>query len=160
MKWYISYFYQVRNLDSKVIPMSTAIWDPKWYHNFKGNSFTFRDKKGVLNGLRCEKLMPTEVYDASSDCPSDGAKSCMHKSEAGWCNYLTKYYNYLKGLDFDDFRRSTEELCKDIDEDCEGVCLLVHEAFDNPCSEREPLLKWFEENGIELIQFGKKDNNK
>ena len=33
MKIRISYFYQVRNFKPNMIPMSTAISDPAWFHD-------------------------------------------------------------------------------------------------------------------------------
>ena len=41
MKVRISYFYQIRNFKSNMIPMSTCISDPKWYHDFKGKNHLF-----------------------------------------------------------------------------------------------------------------------
>ena len=42
-----SYFYQIRNFKPNMIPLSTALWDPKWFHKNKGHSFQFKDKNGV-----------------------------------------------------------------------------------------------------------------
>jgi len=33
MKVRISYFYQIRNFKTNMIPMSTALSDPAWYHD-------------------------------------------------------------------------------------------------------------------------------
>ena len=35
MKIYISYFYAVRFFKPYQIPMSTAVWDPKWWRGVK-----------------------------------------------------------------------------------------------------------------------------
>ncbi len=58
MKLYTSYFYQVRFFRPNMVPLSTAIWDPKWYHDGKDHAYTFIDKNGVINGIRCEALHP------------------------------------------------------------------------------------------------------
>jgi len=42
-----------------MIPFSTAVWDPAWYHDFKrDHNYTYIDKNGVLNGLRIPFLKP------------------------------------------------------------------------------------------------------
>ena len=52
-----SYFYQIRNFTRNMIPISTAVWDPAWYHNFtKDYSHLFYDSRNILNGLRLEKI--------------------------------------------------------------------------------------------------------
>ena len=63
MNVYISYFYNVRFFPTNLIPVSTAVWDPKWYHNFKTNDFIFKDKRGVVNGIRVEVLSPHKISD-------------------------------------------------------------------------------------------------
>ena len=57
MKVAISYFAQLRNFKPNMIPVSTAAFDPKWYHDYKGPKQVFYDKKGVINGARCELLV-------------------------------------------------------------------------------------------------------
>ena len=64
MAIYISYFYNVRFLKPDQVPVSTAVWDPKWFHDFKGQSHKFFDKRGVLNGLRAESLHPDHTCDS------------------------------------------------------------------------------------------------
>ena len=58
MKFYTSYFYQIRNFTPNMIPLSTACGDPLWFHKGMDNSYTFFDKNGVINGLRAEMLHP------------------------------------------------------------------------------------------------------
>ena len=36
MKIMTSYFYAIRFFKPNMIPISTAKWDPKWYHQNKG----------------------------------------------------------------------------------------------------------------------------
>ena len=52
MKVLITYFYNIRFLKQNQIPVSTAMWDPKWYHDFKDKDYIFKDKNGVYNGDR------------------------------------------------------------------------------------------------------------
>ena len=58
MKFYTSYFYQIRNFTPNMIPLSTACGDPLWFHKGMDNGYTFFDKNGVINGLRAEMLHP------------------------------------------------------------------------------------------------------
>ena len=57
MKIRISYFYQIRNFKPNMIPMSTAISDPSWFHDWKDSSYIFTDKRGILNGLRLKPII-------------------------------------------------------------------------------------------------------
>lgn len=156
MDWYISYFYQIRFMNKTMVPVSTATWDPKWFHQNNGNNFVFRDKNDVINGLRCVWLNPSTIYDEHSDC---GSNACNKMADGNWCNFLLKYYDYLNTLDFNGLIQMMETHCKKLQPDCESICLIVHETFDNPCSERVPLIRWFREHGIELKPFMKVKNS-
>lgn len=61
------------------------------------------------------------------------------------------YHVQLKHLDFEDVVSKLEELAKVFGGDT--IVLLVHEAPDNPCSEREMLIKWFKDNNYELKEY-------
>ena len=53
IKVYTSYFYQIRNMRPGDLAFSTALGDPKWFHDFTNDKqYKFIDKRGVLNGLR------------------------------------------------------------------------------------------------------------
>ena len=150
--WYISYFYHIRNMPPTMIPISTAMWDPGWFHNNKGNDYLFKVKNGVINGIRCNGLNPHAVYVAGEDCPSGGRKECKLWI-TGDCKFLPKYKEYLESLNFKEVINKLESACRRLNPNCTAICLLVYEAFDNPCSEREPLIEWFNENGKELKLF-------
>ena len=57
INFYISYFYQIRNMKPNMLPVSTAMWDPKWFHNGKSEEWRYMDKNGVINGVRMIDLM-------------------------------------------------------------------------------------------------------
>ena len=57
MKLAISYFYQIRNFPKNYIPMSTCLSDPAWYHNNQGENYIYKDKRGILNGLRLQPII-------------------------------------------------------------------------------------------------------
>jgi len=157
MKYYITYFYNVRFLKPYQIPFSTAIWDPKWWHEGKGYSHYFKDKNNVYNGLRIEPLHPEPGNEECTNCWSD--------HDPSRCTFMQKYRAQLAGLDFQQITWYLETTAKNIkakegfSEEPE-IVLLVYEKPDNPCSERQPLIEWFSKNGVALEEFKKpeKDN--
>ena len=63
MQIFLSYFYAVRFFRPYMIPFSTAMWDPKWYHEGQNQNHIFIDKNGVINGLRADPLVPDKHCD-------------------------------------------------------------------------------------------------
>lgn len=140
MNIYISYFYKIRFMNNNIIPVSTAIWDPKWYHENKGNSYIF--SSNTILGLRAEELNPSAIYDSHSDC----SRTCGKNPDS--CEFLMKYYDYLNTLSYDEVIDHLYEFSKISQsilhtEHNPDVCLIVHETPDNKCSERGPLQSWF-----------------
>ena len=66
MKFALGYFYQVRFFTPNMIPVSTALGDPKWYHQNKGQQFTFLDKNknSLLDRSVAVYVMEAEIKDA------------------------------------------------------------------------------------------------
>lgn len=153
MKVFTSYFYQVRYFEPYVIPMSTAVWDPKWYHNFKGHGHVFIDKNGVINGLRLNMLVP----GAACDGECYGRENCSIKDPAA-CNFLKHYREQLDSIDFRKFIITLEayslRVLDKVKEDREPyAAILFHEAPTNPCSERVVVQQWFKDNGYPIEEF-------
>ncbi len=150
MKVRISYFYQIRHFKKNMIPMSTCISDPKWYHDFKGSQHTFKDKRGILNGLR---LLPIIVQGSLGACGCP----CEEKDPSK-CLFLRSYKFELQLIDFDKMLRGMEAFCKryceqeNIAEEPVAV-LIVYETPDNPCSERQGLIDLFTSHGIECKEL-------
>jgi hypothetical protein len=158
MKIYITYFYNIRFLKENQLPFSTAVWDPKWFHKGKGPNFTYEDKRGVINGLRVEVLNPSRIEN-DKECigciESNGAD--RHPES---CGFIKHYKSYLDSLDFnqviEDLERRAKDLMVEHQKDGEPeIVLIVHEATNNPCSERGPLKKWFSEHGVDLVEWTK-----
>lgn len=149
----ISYFYHVRFFKPYMIPISTAVFDPKWYHDFKGQQHVFIDKNGVINGLRIDPLRPP------SECENlcRGREGCSTRNPVT-CEFMQKYSQHLNSLNFDDFLVELHQHCMllkqklKLDRDPLAV-LLVHEKYDNPCSERIALIEWFEVNGLNVREL-------
>ena len=145
---YISYFYQIRFFSNTIIPVSTAIWDPKWYHDGKGQNHLFLDKNNVINGLRFSMLSPKGIYNVDTDCH----KGCTQNPNT--CSFMRKYGEWLNALDFDDTIKLLNDLIDSIPVNYKfDICLMVHEAPDNKCSERVVLQQWFKNNGQELPEW-------
>jgi len=150
MKLRISYFYQIRNFKRNMIPMSTAISDPAWYHDFKDSNHIFTDKRGILNGLR---LRPIIVQGGHGEiqCPCE-SKDAEH------CPLAKDYAAALEKIDLNKMMKGIEDFCLDycktnnIKEEPIAV-LIVYEAPNNPCSERYSLLEYFNKHGIECKEL-------
>lgn len=149
MKIRVSYFYQIRNFTRNMIPMSTAMFDPKWYHDFKGKYYLFKDKRGILNGLRYEYII---VQDKCPHlCPCE-------KRQPDSCAFLRAYREELEKLDFNQVMENLSSFCaiyareEGLDDEPIAV-LIVHEAPNNPCSERRVLIDYFNAHGVECKEL-------
>lgn len=150
MKLRLSYFYQIRNFKPNMIPMSTAMHDPAWYHDFKDQDHIFTDKRGILNGLR---LRPVIVQDQNGEhqCPCE-------TRDASQCPLAESYKFALEMIDFPKMMKGINDFCTDycirnkIKEEPIAV-LIVYEAPNNPCSERYPLIEYFNRHGIECKEL-------
>lgn len=152
MKFYTSYFYQLRFFPPNAIPLSTAYRDPKWYFNFQKQGHVWKDKRGVYNGLRADPLMPGEQCEGLCY----GPEGCDAKPN--YCRFLQRYKQQLDELDFAEIVGRAERLAKKI-QNKEGfteepkIIFLFHETPTNPCSERWAVQKWFQEHGIEVSEW-------
>lgn len=151
-KVYITYFYNIRFFKDNMIPVSTAVWDPKWFHNNGTDTDIFIDENGIYNGIRCKELSPYKIAEHSC------GKEC--NQTAPDCSFLKAYRDYIYSLDF---KKVYGHLCdlsiklknsKKLNYEPD-VCLMVHEKPENPCSERCVLVDWFKDNGITVQEFNK-----
>lgn len=134
MKIYTSYFYQIRYFTPNIIPVSTALSDPVWYRPPQGKEY-YIDKRGIVNGLRYEPLI-VQKYGVHT-CP------CEYKDQAPFCPTMIEYENLLKSLvDKEKTLKAFEFCCNKFNAD--AIALIVYEAPNNPCSERQALQKFFD----------------
>lgn len=147
---FTSYFYQVRNMLPYMIPMSTALSDPKWYRGIH------KDKNGVYNGLRAP------VFAPGSKCKNlcHGPRNCVHLYVPTECPFLSAYREQLFELDYNNIIFRIERLSyyiKSLEKFKEDpiAVLLVHEAPNNPCSERRIIQEWFKINGNPITEWEK-----
>lgn len=138
-KWSITYFYNVRHLTKNQMPLSTAMFPPKWYAE-SNKSKAFLDKNLVINGLTIHEFVPK----STEECP------CVKKTPAK-CSFLKMYRKQLHELNFEKVIQSYEELARKISSitniEIDEIVLLVYEKPTNECSERAALKELFHENG-------------
>lgn len=152
MKVYTSYFYKIRFFKPNMIPISTAKFDPKWYHQNRDPGHWFIDKNGVINGLRAPVFAPGEVASAVGEC-----SNCDH-THSDNCAFLRAYVHQLNLLDIDDIMTRIKNLCEQVRAvvGYEGEpipVLIVHEAPNNPCSERAAIQEYFRSHDIECEEW-------
>lgn len=154
MKIATSYFYQIRFFKPNMVPISTAMWDPKWFHDFKSNDFSLIDKNGVINGLRSELFVPDKQYGCGTDL-------CNGKNKAvdiPNCKFMNEYYNKLNSTNVECKIQELEIICKEAQDKLgfkeEPIAvLIVFEVVGNMCSERNIIQKYFNENGIDCKEL-------
>lgn len=152
MKFKITYFYMLRFLKPNQIPISTALWDPKWYNK---DGKVYVNDKGVIFGLKCPSLSPQECTPGC--CP------CNNKTP-GKCKFIQEYMESLRKLNFLEIKQGLENMAREVQgfmgfaEDPE-IILVVYETPDNPCSERGSLIQWFLENNVNLEEYEKDNSN-
>ena len=154
MKIYTSYFYQVRNFPINAVAFSTAMWDPKWFHDFKDKSYKFKDKRGIWNGLRVPPLVPGD--NCSGLC--QGVEYC-NTGNPKTCLFLKNYYEQLCELDIHKVIGRLEKIAEAVQKrekfkEEPIIILLVYETPKNKCSERQAIHKWFSANGIKIEEWG------
>lgn len=144
-KWSITYFYNVRHLTKNQMPLSTAIFPPKWYAE-SNRSKAFLDKNLVINGLTIHEFVPK----SAEECP------CTEKNPIN-CSFLKMYRKQLHELDFEKIISSYEDLARKISNivhiEIDEIVLLVYEKPTNACSERVALKELFHNNGLTLEEL-------
>lgn len=133
MRIYTSYFYQIRNFTPNIIPVSTAMSDPKWYRPPADKEY-YIDKRGIICGLRYEPLIVQPM--GTHSCP------CEFKDLAPACPTMIEYEQLLYSfVDKEKTLWAFEHCCNKFNADT--IALIVYEAPTNPCSERWALQKFF-----------------
>lgn len=155
MKICTSYFYQIRHFTPNIIPVSTARFDPSWYHKYSDQSTLFVDKRGVLNGLRFEPFVPNDQCCVLCK----GAASCSDTPST--CEFLQEYSKQLSTLEYVDVISALSSLSDKVStllhfKEEPVLALIVYEAPTNLCSERFPLQEWFSSNGHYIKEFMEK----
>ncbi len=155
-----SYFYQLRYFNPNMLPFSTALSDPKWFHEDKSNGHIFIDSRGVVNGLRCKPIINKglKVAQSPDSCPCSGLG---HQTTTNNCAFLAHYRRALDEIDFENLYEEFENIAQHywcgyskVDHTKPLVIvLLVHEAVSNYCSERGALQRYFQAHGVECKEW-------
>lgn len=156
MKVKISSYYNIRFFKPYMIPLSTTGGDPAWYHNFKGQEHYFKDKNGVINGLREECLHYPKSNFEKLDEPCQ--KNCPYRNKAPNCQFMTEYLKHLRSLNFEDVYKELQRTSNEVKRALKFteepiIILIVYESKDCICAERPCLIKWFKENGVEVTEW-------
>ena len=156
-------------MKSNMLPVSTAMWDPKWFHDDKGGRWKYMDKNGVINGVRMiDLMMPLykweELVKRNESCEHCGINNGANGSWiSGMCPFMKEYAkcireknpDFKKFINFCDgylqFLNQRLNLCLDT------IIFIVHEAPSKGCGERPELQRWFAENGMELKEWNKNE---
>ena len=151
MKFFTSYFYQIRFFKPYMIPLSTAVWDPKWFHDFKDRDYMFIDSRGVINGLRANQMAPGRDCDGLCQGIDKPGLGCTLNPNT--CKFLQVYKKQLDALDAKSYLADLEGLafkCKEIMGFAEDpiVVFIVYEPPFKACSERVTIQNWVTQNGF------------
>jgi len=160
MKVYISYFYQIRNFTPNMLPLSTAMYPPKWFN--KNNRY-WMDARGVINGVSIDEfIFPKHLFDNVLDdnnkCGNDCGFYPIGEDWFKWCPFMKIYYNHLREQNLIDILNRYENVIKHtfneiLNLNIDTIVLIVHEPPDRYCGERPVLKRYFAENGIELEEW-------
>lgn len=142
MKWLISYFSQIRHFTPNMIPLNTTIYPPAFFTECG----IHLDKNGIILGQSCFDVVPKV-----DGCP------CKSKTPPN-CPFLTKYYAQLQSIERERFKYLYEVNLPRaakyrFNANIDTLVLIVYEKYDNPCSERVMLQRWFKEHGIKLAEL-------
>lgn len=80
------------------------------------------------------------------------------------CLFLNAYRYQLDQLDYNDIIKRCENIANHVKmheqfQEEPIIILLVHEAKDNPCSERKPIQEWFASHGKKVTEWESKNFN-
>jgi hypothetical protein len=159
IKIYIAPFYQVRNLEPNMLPMSTAAGEPEWFHDGKGRDYIFLDKRKVLNGLLAEPfLVNAENNEKFKNSSEMCQKNCPYLTKAPNCFFMRTYAEQLEKLDFNKVITYFENIGETYRnklkfKDNPIIILLVYEQPSVPCAERVVIRNWFKKYNYELEEW-------
>lgn len=156
LEFYTSYFYHVRFFKSNMLPISTAMFDPQWFKLKPGNR-VHKDKRGIVNGINYKPLNPKSA-DPNDQCR--GHDNCSKTPDE--CEFLQTYRKQLDEINFPAFMSDMNKIADRFLSlhTNKIIVLLFHEPSTNKCSEREVVIPWMRDNGIEIseLKYPIKDN--
>ena len=161
MKYMISYFYQIRNFTPNMLPISTAMYPPKWF--VKEGTKYWVDNNNVVNGASIDEfIFPKHLFNEEIDDVDKCSNECgfypVSEDPYKWCPFMKIYYNYLHSQNLIDILTRYEHFVehmfnKILNIGVDTIVFIVHEPPERYCGERPVLKRYFEENSIELEEF-------
>ena len=121
-----------------MVPVSTAISDPIWYRPPENKEY-YIDKRGIVCGLRYEPLI-VQRY-GTKECIGEHS-ICPYASTNYSCELMQEYEQLLYSFVDKEKTLKAFEYCLN-KFNADTIVLIVHEAPNNPCSERYALQKFF-----------------
>lgn len=154
MQFFVTNFYQVRNLPQNMLPISINSGEPNWYHDFKGRNHVFKDKRGIWNGGYID-----EISSSNLTCDPNVCHECgRYKYIGDDCSFMQAFREKLNKLDFGQVLKKLEKVAKHFN--CQDICFVAYEKPDVVCGERWVIKKWFEDNKVEVKEFYLKTTKK
>ena len=157
MEIYITSFNNIRYFTPNMIPISTAQGWPYWLYKSAGHKIGeyYLDKNNIMIGISEESFSCKDDFERMTE---QCQKNCPYKSKVPNCEFMIKYYEHLKRLDFNNIIKGFEKAAEDVRKinNFEGepiIVLLVYEAATCDCAERPCLQHWFKDNGYELKEW-------
>ena len=142
MEIYTSYWAQVRNFPKNLIGLNTTLFPPKW-------RALGQDKRGIWV-IDCPPFKPGPQCEGLCN----GSCSPKHPDD---CEFLKVYRNQLDDIDVEEFLTKLEKLAGKFKEnehlDEVDFALIVYEAPQNLCSERQPIQAWGAFTGLEIHEW-------
>ena len=147
MQIYTSYFYQIRFFPPSLVPLSTAVWPPKYF----GTPYTcHKDNRGVIIGLDIPPFKP------GKSCENLCNGNCAIKAPNN-CKFLKTYYQQLLQLNYEEimekFNNLAEKIKKKENLNDIDFALMVYETPTNLCSERAMIQRWFQIHDYPIIEW-------
>jgi len=162
MRIFITNFYHIRFFKPNMIPVATTGSWPYWiyqYNNKKKDTY-FLDNNNVMIGIK-EELFHPDTLDSKFEALEEKcgeSKPCPYLDKVPHCQFMDMYYNYLKEQDFNYLLNEFERVAKEVKliNNYEGepiIVLIVYESNKCKCAERPCIIKWFKDNGYDLIEW-------
>ena len=153
MKLATSYFYQIRNFKPFMIPFSTAVYDPVWFHDYKSPKYNFLDKNNVVNGLRIKQLRPNDT--CSNLCK--GIENCLSKDPLT-CEFLSKYRIQIENVNIEEMMREIRIICNKVQSKLgfkeEPIAVFMfYEVPTKLCSERVIVHEVLNKRGLDVHEL-------
>lgn len=139
-----------------MIPIATSIDWPYWLT--KNKPKLYLNENNVIIGIKEEKF--SNFMPLFNSLEEKCQKNCPYRNKVPNCEFMIRYYEYLKTIDFNALLIEFERIIKETKKinNFEGepiIVLMVFESEKCNCAERPCIQHWFQDNGYELREWNK-----